>query len=433
VSALIVWGALALFVAVGLGNVVRYGRNIPLAEDWTVVPAMTGHQPHFWSWLWSQNNEHRLPLPRLVYLGLLRIVPDFRVGMVFNVVVLGLVSALLVLAARRVRGRTSIFDAFFPVALLHLGNWENMFWGWQMQFVIATALVLVVLAVLVAGRVSMPPTTTLLAAGPLVLLPFVGGSSLLMVPAVVAGLGVMVLSGRSVASRRIFFASAAASVLLAGVYFIGWKRPSWYPDNPGPRPTAKTMARLLALGWGPAAGRSWTLAILGTAIVLGSAVVVLTLAIRRGGPDRPRAIALTCFLGGCLVVGLAVGYGRAALVPSQGLPDRYALLAAPTLFVAWFAWELFGPARVRRVVQGVLLASVLLLLPLNVREGHEWRDWYTNGMRSVERDIRAGASRDEIVARHRDFLMHWDEKQLARDIDLLRKDGTGPFADVPED
>jgi hypothetical protein len=88
---------------------------------------------------------------------------------------------------------------------------------------------------------------------------------------------------------------------------------------------------------------------------------------------------------------------------------------------------------VRRVVQGALLASVLVLLPLNVREGHEWRDWYTNGMRSVEHDIDAGMSRDEIVTRNRDFLMHWDEEQLARNIDLLREKGIGPFDDVPDE
>ena len=302
-----------------------------------------------------------------------------------------------------------------------------------MQFVIATALVLVILAVLVGGRLPMPPTTTLLAVVPLVLLPFVGGSSLLMLPAGIVAIGVLVLHGRSVPSRRLFIGSAALSLVLLGVYFIGWKRPPWYPENPGPRSTLKTTSRLLALGWGPAAGRSWNLAVLGMALVLGSAVVVLAVAIRRGGPERWRAVSLSCFLAGCFVVSLAVGYGRAALVRTQGLPDRYALLAAPGLLAAWFAWELFGPARVRRVVQGALLAAVLVLLPLNVREGHEWRDWYTSGMRSVERDIDAGMTRDEIVVRNRDFLMHWDEKQLARNIDLLREKGIGPFDDVPDD
>src|SRR6185369_10049392 len=170
-SSVLVWGTLAALLGVALSNIPRHGRNIPLAEDWTVVPALTGHQPDFWGWLWSQNNEHRLPLPRLVHLGLLEVTHDFRVGMVFNVLALGLVAAVFVLAARRIRGRTSLADAFFPVVLLHLGNGANMFCGWQMHFVIATSLVLVILAVVATGRVPLSPRTTLLAAGPLVLLP----------------------------------------------------------------------------------------------------------------------------------------------------------------------------------------------------------------------------------------------------------------------
>jgi hypothetical protein len=433
VSSVIVWGVLAVMAGVVLRNIAKYGRNIPLAEDWTMVPALTGHQSDFWSWLWSQNNEHRLPLPRLVYLGLLRVTHDFRVGMVFNVIVLGLVAAVLILAARRVRGRTSVVDAFFPVALLHLGNWENMVWGWQMQFVISTALVLVILAVLVAGRAPLSPATILLAAAPLLLLPLVGGSGLPMVPAAIGGLGVLILTREAQPGRRIFIASAVASLVILAVYFVGWERPSWYPDNPGPKPTAKTTGKLLAMGWGPAVSRSWTLAALGTLLVLASAVVVLVLAMRRPGPERRRAIALGCFFGGCMVVTVAVGYGRAALVRTQGLPDRYALLGVPALFAAWFAWELFGPARLCRVVQGAMLAAALLLLPANVHDGHEWRDYYTSGMRSVERDIRAGATTDEIVARHREFLMHWSSEQLRRNIELLREDDVGPFADVPDD
>jgi hypothetical protein len=431
-SAIVVWGTLAALVAVALRNIARFGRNIPLAEDWTVVPALTGHQHGFWGWLWSQNNEHRLPLPRLVYLGLLHITHDFRVGMVFNVVVLTLVAALFVLASRRARGRSSIVDAFFPIVLLNLGNWENMFWGWQMQFVLATSLVLLILAVVVAARVPLTPRATLVAAGPIVLLPLVGGSALPMVPASLAALWFLCPPLREGRSRRILIALGGTALVLVGLYFIGWVRPSWYPDNPGPRPTAKTTAKLLAMGWGPAADWSWSLAVVGMAAVLGSAALLIVLAVRRGGPDRPRALALGCFFGGCLVVSLAVGYGRAALVPTQGFPDRYALLAVPGFFASWFAWQLCGPAEVRRVVHGVLLAAVVLILPLNVRAGHEWRDWYRHGMRSVESDIRDGRSAEEIAARHSDFLMHWDQEQLARDIEMLRAQHVGPFADVPE-
>lgn len=55
-----------------LDYVARFARNIPLSEDWLMVPALAGREPDFWGWVWSQNNEHRLPVPRLVYPGAAR-------------------------------------------------------------------------------------------------------------------------------------------------------------------------------------------------------------------------------------------------------------------------------------------------------------------------------------------------------------------------
>ena len=165
------------------------------------------------------------------------------------------------------------------------------------------------------------------------------------------------------------------------------------------------------------------------ALLLASAAVVLVLAMARGD-QRRRAVALGCFFGGAVVLELLVGYGRAGLVRTEGLPDRYALLAAPALFAAWFAWQLFGPSRWATAVHLTLLLTVLLLLPGNVGKGHEWRDWYTSGMRGVERDIDAGATPNEIAARHGDFLMHWNHEYLARSIELLRKERIGPFAEA---
>ena len=95
----IVWATWAAMLLVALACIVRYGRNIPLAEDWLLVPPMTGHEPHLGSWLWAQNNEHRLPLPRLVLLGLLVATRDFRAGMVLNVVSLAALAAAMIFTA----------------------------------------------------------------------------------------------------------------------------------------------------------------------------------------------------------------------------------------------------------------------------------------------------------------------------------------------
>ena len=116
-----------------------------------MVAAMTGHEPDLPRWLWSQNSEHRLPLPRLVNLALLRATGDFRSTMVFDTLALAAVAAGMILVARRFRdGRTSLADAFFPLLLLHLGNWDNLVWAWQIQFVLPTVLACALLLVIVA-------------------------------------------------------------------------------------------------------------------------------------------------------------------------------------------------------------------------------------------------------------------------------------------
>jgi hypothetical protein len=54
----------------------------------------------------------------LILLGLLKMTKgDFRAGMFFNAIALGVLAIFMVLAARHLRGKTKFANAFFPVAL----------------------------------------------------------------------------------------------------------------------------------------------------------------------------------------------------------------------------------------------------------------------------------------------------------------------------
>lgn len=427
-ASLAVWGILVAMTVVFLWHITRYGRNMPLSEDWNMVPPLAGEEPSFWSWVWSQNNEHRLPVARLVYLGLLEVTGDFRSGMVLNTLLVAALAAGLLVVVRRVRGRTSVVDAFFPILLLHLGHWSNLVWGWQLQFVFVAVLVVGLLLLLV--QAAAPKARAVALIGLVVmLLPLGGGSALPMVPAAVAALAAVAWSPEaSTRSRRIGVVASVVASGLVGFYFVNWEAATWFPDNPGPWPTLVTTVKALALGFGPGVSGSDRLAVGLVVAFLGSAVVLLLYGVRRGGTDRRRAFVLLLFLVGAGATALAVGYGRAALVPTEGLADRYVLVTVPALLAAWMAWQLFGPARTRTFVQAGLLAVVVLLLPLNTARGYEWRDWYTEGMDAVERDLVAGASIDEMVERHSDFLMHWNDDALADRMAMLQREGIGPFA-----
>lgn len=41
----------------------QWNTNSFMADDFTIVPYMVGLKPVSWGYLWSQLNEHRIPLP----------------------------------------------------------------------------------------------------------------------------------------------------------------------------------------------------------------------------------------------------------------------------------------------------------------------------------------------------------------------------------
>ena len=60
--------------------------------------------------------------------------------MIVNTLILSMLCLIMILMARRLRGgQTRLADAFFPLVLLHLGHLENIFFGWQIVYVISTA------------------------------------------------------------------------------------------------------------------------------------------------------------------------------------------------------------------------------------------------------------------------------------------------------
>jgi hypothetical protein len=450
-ATLFVWATLAVMTVVALACIARYGRNVPLAEDWLLVPPLTGHEPNLASWLWAQNNEHRLPLPRLILLGLLEATHDFRSGMVLNVLSLAGLAAAMILTARYLRdGQTRASDAFFPVALLHLGDWENLVWGWQFQFV--SSAVLMCAMMLSIARMRGTPTLRqcAVAAACLVLLPLTGASGLVFALALApwaAWVGLTQLraaraADESPARGTLLVASAIIAPVLVGVYFIGYVKPWWNPPNPGRLQSLKTTLRFLALAWGGAARDAWTLAIVAIVVVLAVTMGVLLLAFARArGAERQRAFGLVSFAGGCAVLAGAIGWGRAANDVVSGLPMRYVLFALPALCATYFIWELYGPVASRGWVQRALCAAMIALLPFNTREGFGvpgrydigWRGWYVTGMRSVEKDIDDGVPRLEMASRHREFLMHWDEQKLAAGMRMLHDARIGPFARLRDD
>jgi hypothetical protein len=241
-------------LASALVTVLRYARNIPIAEDWFMVPPLTGHEPNLLGWLWEQNNEHRIPFPKGLLLLLLKATGgDFRSGMVTSTLLMGAIAAGMIWAACRVRGHASLTDLFFPATLLHLGHRDNLGFNWQLTQVMPALLAcaLLILIVVYGGR---PTGRAAVAAGIcLMLLPLSGMNGLVPVPAMALWLLVVAvpLLRRRVPDAQtprwaawFLVGSVVVTLLLCGYYFHGFERYSYNPPNPGIRASLK-MALLV--------------------------------------------------------------------------------------------------------------------------------------------------------------------------------------------
>ena len=223
-----VWGVWALMLAATFAFVWQYGPTVPMEDDWTIVPYLTRDQPVSLTWLWDQQNEHRIPLPKIVLLALYRITRcDFRAGMFFNVLALAGLAATLIAAARRLRGWTSYADAFFPLLLLHWGQCGNLLWSFEVQFVSSTVLAGILLSVIVRVTDRLTLAMVALAGACLLLLPLCGANGVALVPALALWFGYSGVtkwhSSRPNGPRRSLglLAFAAASVLVSAALATG--------------------------------------------------------------------------------------------------------------------------------------------------------------------------------------------------------------------
>jgi hypothetical protein len=436
------WSVWAGMLAVALLAIARYGPEIPRAEDWLLVPALTGHAPSIGAWLWAQNSEHRVPLPQLAYLALLKATGgDFRAAMVFDTLALAGLAAAMMLAARRLRGSTSVVDALFPVTFLHLGHWDNLIWSWQIQFVASTLLAGAFVLIVVTWSDTLTPPRAALTALCLVALPLCGANGLALVPvfalwAIYTAARVWRTSPDSTARTTavLLAGGAAVAAALVAVYFIGYERATWYPDSPGRSVTARIAAQFLAMAFGPGVAVSWRVLVLVTLAVVTATLVLLILRLRdSGAQSRQRIVGLLCIVCAMLVLAVALAWGRGGRVATSGLSRRYALLAVPLLCAVFFAWQLYAPRRWATRVQVALLLVAVALLPANTRAGLAARDWVEQGMDAVRHDIAAGMPRPLLAERHRPFLLHWDGERLAAGMRMLGDAGIRPFAGLPDD
>jgi len=421
-----VWSACLLSAVVFIG---AYRANAPLMHDFDMIPALTGNEPVTLGYLWEATNEHRMFLPKLLIVGLGKLTNcDFRAEKFFHVGCLAAVSLAMILAARRLRGRTSFADAFFPILLLSLGNCVACVE--TLAHVLEGAIPCLALLIVLLHGDKFTWKSTALFGTCLLLLPLCGSGGVVYVPAFVLVLlyaAVIRIRRGGPGTRRdvsLMLGFAAAAMFLVVLYFYGFSQ----RDLPRPIPSvASNFFGFFAMSVGAGGEHAWKIV---------SAVVLLLVAIASGlllriviteRSNRLRALALLGFLGSTAVLAFAIAWSRACLGPCAALSIRFSVLATPVLCAVFLAFQLYGKRPLAFGFQCALLALVIAALPCNVKSGMVKGRYDRAVTDNLLRDVKAGLEPNLLVTRNPRLHPRKKPERTAQRLEMLLVADVGPF------
>jgi hypothetical protein len=425
------------------GFVGRYAAKLPVFDEFCHLEILLGDPSYWLRGLFWQHNEHRLPLPRAVYFVLMKATGfDFKAPCIFNAACLSLATIALLIAVRRARGHFDYADAFLPLVVMSVGQWENLLWGFQVQFVLSTTLVLVFVALVIDPR--FPTSTGRVAIAGLtgVLLALCGANGVALGPALagfLGWLGVRALRQTNAETRRPAFVALIGAFLVAALvpaYFLTLTRAEHHPPAT-PLAAMKGTVEMFALTIGPV-GRlaqgpeasGWPVfGIAVLALLLPTAALILWAF--RDPQRRVQAAGVSAVAVGVCCLAAGVGYGRAGLGPVLAV-NRYVTLMLPLTVVVYLAWALFAPRGGGRVASTALLVAAAACVWPNATEGNRAGLVRAAQLTRCEMDMKAGVPLTIFVDQHPELYPNSREQRL-KHVRELKNQRIGLFARLADD
>jgi glycosyltransferase involved in cell wall biosynthesis len=428
-----VWTVFFSMVSAAHVFIARYASVVPFWDDLEWAPFIGKHSQLGWDWWWSAHNEHRIPLPRVFFLALIRTTDDFRSGMYFEDYALAAVALGMILVARRLRGRTSYTDAFFPLIWLTWGNAENLLMMHQISLIIPTAITCVILMRIATLRGALRVRDSLLIGLCLFSLPLCGAPGVTPAPALILWIAYAgwssVRSGERGARRAgiLLWSFAAATAALLVFYFVDLGNPQEKAYTHSVANIAAQALMFLSLSFGPAAAEYWPLSGWVTgAFALAGALTALHV-FRSRPAERVRTAGLLAVGAAIVSMALATGVARGGLDPHAGFAGRYVTLPSPLLCCVYFVFCLYGPAAIGRFVRVGLYSLFAMLLFFNVQFGRTYGEKRVMDSDNFLRDLEMGMSLKELAAAHwREFFNNPQEFEFR--LEFLHAIGMQPIS-----
>ena len=412
-------------------NGVNVSTVVMVARTWSPLPywdqwgdLITGRHVTL-TWLFSQHNEHRLAVPRLVFwadkvLAHETNALDLAVGLAIQ----GVLAWQLIGLARQIglarRSETLLATALITAVLFSAIQWENFTWGYQIQFfgvdlaAVATFLVL--------ARYEPPGWLSLTA---VIILEAIAAFTLsngLLVAFCAVGMAVRL----GYRPRHIVILGIAA-ITLAFAYLYGYHSPSYHSD---PLETIFKIGAVLAYAateLGTPLESLMPVEGIDLAIWLGAAglllFVIAALSSPRPATRNGRAdLAFVTIMAFVVATTLITALGRLRF----GLEQAHAVRYATPVMLFWLSLILLGLSRLRgslRACGFVVLAFCPLLLAVREHRFVHQAEATVRGRFVGEPALLTGVD-------DRDFLLHVypDSDSVLASRDALKRARTSVFA-----
>ncbi len=400
-------GALtALLALTGFAFVHGNRANIPMGDEILWLPYVTGELPVTARWLWSPHNDHRLVIPKLLYLGLWHLRPhSFKLAMYFGFTCLVLATIAMLIVSARLRGTSSYFDCLFPLLFLNPGHAENFLSGYNSVCNVVTATSIVILIVLVMlDRELESGAARIGAIAIAVCLPFTTGTgAIVAVPAsaALAYAGVRAYRKGAPASRRAGATLCVAAVVVLGIvalYAASGRHQSVAPAS------VKSMIlnslKVIAMSFGPflQEEKQYWPYFFGLIAAAGAlALLSSSRKVRDDQGSRVRLAMLWAIVSGYAAGAAAVGYSRTYLGIDAGLQTRYSLLWAPMICCIYLAISIAASVGFTGFVHFVLFLAAAASFGKSSDVGRLWRDERNAYFDDIAAGVRMGWTQEDLV------------------------------------
>lgn len=429
----LVWATWAAMLALALWLVVSFGSPVPFRDDWSYVPVLTGERPYAVSWLLERFLDHRLFLTRILVIAQVSVAGgDFRASMFVNVLAMAALAAGMIVIARRVRGEQLLADAFFPLTLLGVTQFDPFLQAMPQGHILTTVCAGTLLLLIVRNRGLWSRRDTLLGGAAFLGLALGCASGLPYIPMLAVFLSLMVVLRANVVGRRdavlLLFPLAAAAYVVS--YFVGYQRPEFNVAEADLAMKLWTSVSFLGMGLGM--GSQQWIPYVGAAVAallaLGGAALVWVTYARPA--ERLRALGMICYLGALAALALSIGWGRAAHI-NYGYVSHYVTVALPVVCCLYFLPALVHP-RAGRLVQTALAGFAVYLWYFNILIGLPGAAEYKARNRPLEVALRARLAPEQIAEYIHEEPFAADPKGFASHLRMLRRAGVGGFAHLPD-